>query len=127
MNFVASSKHSEKIICTPSNLNKVILIGLNESSHQELFNQSLFQFLMTYALFISQFIQFEDKNISPYCSRAQQVPGVLISKIHFFLVYSTGYSLSFFQSHAQWQESTHVNSFLTHQWQESETSLYVNS
>ena len=40
--FVASSKHFEKIINSRSNRNKLLFIGLNESSHQELFNQSIF-------------------------------------------------------------------------------------
>ena len=41
-NFVASSKHFEKIINSPSNQLSALFIGLNESSHQELFNQSFF-------------------------------------------------------------------------------------
>ena len=41
-NFVASSKHFEKIINSPSNQLSALFIGLNESSHQELFNQSIF-------------------------------------------------------------------------------------
>ena len=40
-NLVASSKHFEKIIASRSNQNKLLFIGLNESSHQERFNQSI--------------------------------------------------------------------------------------
>ena len=40
--FVASSDHFEKIITSRSNQLSALFIGLNESSHQELFNQSFF-------------------------------------------------------------------------------------
>ena len=41
-NFVASSKHFEKIIASRSKQLSALFIGLNESSHQERFNQSIF-------------------------------------------------------------------------------------
>ena len=42
-NFVALSKHFEKIITSPSKqLLSALFIDLNESSHQELFNQSIY-------------------------------------------------------------------------------------
>ena len=40
-NLVISSSDLRKIIRARSNQNKLLFIGLNESSHQEMFNQSI--------------------------------------------------------------------------------------